>query len=261
MMPTKTQKLFEMSGNPRSNNQLINFMTRDDIRGTHSCPSEIQDYLLRIGGRTPFGEPMWRLVVAENVVWKVAGGKVWDENLSIAERKGIRSAAGSAAAPGCENKPMRDESDHLVERRRYPHLSGWILQRWFPPSSYSKSQWFAPENCLPDGTPRLGPYPQFGDYEMIAGPAQRIPSKSELHSFISSYYRGLESRSGSIESRVREAVNAAEYERRREEQRIHALTEDYMRDKCSYLFSSSLEAGRIRTAKAEKLGIKEHVGN
>jgi hypothetical protein len=34
-----------------------------------------------------------------------------------------------------------------------------------------------------------------------------------------------------------------------------------MRDKCSYLSSSSLEAGRIRTKNAEKLGIKEHVGN
>ena len=235
-------------------------MIRDDIRGTDRCPSEIQDYLLTIGGRSPFGEPMWRLVVAESVVWKVAGGKVWDENLSISERSEI-DTCGTAALGGGMNKPIRDESDRLVERRRYPHLQGWILQRWFPPSSYSKAQWFAPENCLPDGTPKLGPYPQFGDYEMIAGPVPRIPSRSELHSFISSYYRGLESRSDSIESRIRQAVNAAEHERRREEQRIRALTEDYLRDKCSYLFSSSLEAGRIRTAKAEKLGIREHVGN
>lgn len=226
-------------------------MFRNDICGTQLCPSEMADYLWIIGGRTPFNEPMWRLVVASNIVWKVAGGKVWQDDLSIAERGG----------QGNTNKPIRDESDRLVDRRRYPHLQGWILQRWFPPSSYSKSQWFAPENCLPDGTPKLGPFPQFGDYEMIAGPVQRIPSRSELHSFISSYYRGLESRSGSIEGRIHEAVNAAEYERRRDEQRVRALTEDYMRDKCSYLFSSSLEAGRIRTERAEKLGIREHVGN
>lgn len=226
-------------------------MLRDDICGVNRCPSEIADYLLTIGGRTPFDEPMWRLVVADSVVWKVAGGKVWDDNLSISDRGGLANS----------HTPIRDESDRLVDRRRYPHLEGWILQRWFPPSSYSKSQWFAPENCLPDGTPKLGPFPQFGDYEMIAGPVQRIPSRSELHTFISSYYRGLESRSGSTESRIREAVNAAEYERRRDEQRVRALTEDYMRDKCSYLFSSSLAAGRIRTKNAEKLGIREHVGN
>jgi len=226
-------------------------MIRDDIRGTQVCPSDIADYLQSIGGKTPFGEPIWRLVVADTVVWKVAGGKVWDETLSTSERGGIRNLY----------RPLRDESDRLIERKRYPHLGGWILQRWFPPSAYSKTQWFAPENCLPGGIPVLGPFPQFGDYEMIGGPTRKVPSKSELHSFISSYYRGLESRAGSIEGRIKEAVNAAEYERKREEQRIHALTDDYMRDKCSYLYSSSIEAGRIRTAKAEKLGIREHVGN
>ena len=232
-------------------------MIRDDIQGINRCPSDIADYLTTIGGQTPFGEAIWRLVLASSVVWRVAGGKVWDENLSLSERGGFDFTEGQAHA----HKPLRDEGDKLVERRRYPHLDGWILQRWFPPSSYSRSQWFAPENCLPDGTPKLGPFPQFGDYEMIAGPAPRVPARSELHAFISSYYRGLESRNGSVEGRIREAVNAAEYERRKEEDRVRELTDAYMRDKCSYLFSSSLEAGRIRTERAEKLGIREHVGN
>lgn len=232
-------------------------MTRDDVRGTQLCPSDIADYLLTIGGKTPFGEPMWRLVVAGSVVWKVCGGKAWSQNLSIGERGGFDF---ESCAP-YSNRPLRDESDRLVERKRYPHLEGWILQRWFPPSAYSRTQWFAPENCLAGGIPKLGPFPQFGDYEMIGGPIQRVPSRSELHSFISSYFRGLESRAGSIESRIREAVNAAEYERQKEEQRVRAMADEYMRDKCSYLFSSSLEAGRIRTERAEKLGIREHIGN
>jgi len=61
---------------------------RDDIRGVERCPSHVEDYLLSIGGTTPFSEPMWRLVLARNVIWKVAGGKIWDQNLSIAERGG-----------------------------------------------------------------------------------------------------------------------------------------------------------------------------
>ena len=231
-------------------------MLRNDICGTTLCPSDIADYLQTIGGQTPFGEPIWRLVLADSVIWKIAGGKVWDENLSISQRF---TAEGDGATHA--HKPLRDETGKLVERRRYPHLDGWILQRWFPPSSYSRSQWFAPENCLPDGTPKLGPFPQFGDYEMIAGPVERVPSRSELHAFISSYYRGLESRSGSVEGRIRQAVNAAEYERQKEEDRVRDLADAYMRDKCSYLYSSSLEAGRIRTERAEKIGIKEHVGN
>ena len=64
-------------------------MIRDDIQGINRCPSDIADYLTTIGGQTPFGEPIWRLVVADSVIWKVAGGKVWDENLSIADRGGI----------------------------------------------------------------------------------------------------------------------------------------------------------------------------
>jgi hypothetical protein len=230
---------------------------RDDIRGVERCPQEIGEYLLTIGGRTPFGEPMWRLVVASNIVWKVAGGKVWDGNLSVSERGGVDLYEGRPYG----NKPLRDESDRLIEQQRYPHLEGWILQKWFPPAAYNKSQWFAPENCLPNGIPKLGPFPQYGDYEMIAGPVLRVPGRQELYGFVSAYYRDLESRTGSVEGRIREAVNAAEYARKREEQQTRTFVDEYMRDKCSYLWSSSLEAGRIREQVARQAGVKEHVGN
>src|SRR5437879_10056443 len=141
---------------------------RDDIRGAERCPSEIQDYLIGIGGTTPCGEPMWRLVLARNVIWKVAGGKIWDENLSVSERGGFSFTEES----GCRaygNKPLRDESDRLTEQQRYPDLEGWIMQRWFPPTAYKKAQWFAPENCLPDGTPKLCALSLYSDYYIVAG--------------------------------------------------------------------------------------------
>ena len=232
-------------------------MTRHDIRGSERCPAEIEEYLQNIGGRTPFGEPMWRLVLAGNVIWKVAGGKVWEEQLSVAERGGFDRKEGRRH----ENRPLREEADRLVEQKRYPHLQGWLLQKWFPPLAYNKAQWFAPENCLPGGTPKLGPYPQYGDYEMLGGPVQKVPGRQELYEFISAYYRGIESRSGSVDSRLREALNAAEYARRKEDEKTREFVDDYMRDKCSYLWSSSLEAGRMREATARKCGITEHVGN
>jgi hypothetical protein len=232
-------------------------MTRYDIRGVELAPQETQDYLLRIGGSTPFDEPIWRLVLARNVVWKVAGGKVWNEGLSVSERGGFDLYEGRPYG----NQPLRDESGRLVEQQRYPHLDGWILQRWFPASAYSQSQWYASENCLPDGTPKLGPFPQYGDYEMVGGPMDRTPGKQELHDFISAYYQGLEGRAGSVETRVREAVNAAQYTRQREEQKTRTFVDEYMRDRCSYIWSSSLEAGRVREEAAKRLGIREHVGN
>jgi hypothetical protein len=234
-----------------------------DIQGVEQAPQETQDYLLRIGGANPFGRPMWRLVLARNVIWKVQGGQIWDANLSLAERGGL--IAGGFNQNGLElrrseARPLRDESGRLVEQQRYPHIDGWILQRWFPASHYNRPQWFAPENCLPDGTPRLGPFPQFGDYEMVGGPVEKIPSRGELYEFISAYWKNLESRSSSVETRVKEAENAARYTLEKEEQRTRQRALDYMRDKCSYIWSSSLEAGRVRTAQAEKLGIREHVG-
>jgi hypothetical protein len=230
---------------------------RHDIQGVERAPEDVEEYLITIGGKTPHGEAMWRLVVARNVIWKVQGGKVWDESLSIAERGGINMNDGRRY----ENRPGRDEGDRLVEQQRYPHLEGWILQKWFPASSYDKSQWFSPEHCMGDGTPKLGPYPQFGDYEMIAGPVEKVPSREHLHEFVSAYYRNLESRRGSVETRMREMMNAMEYQEQRHVKDTRAFMDEYMRDKCSYLASSSLEAGRVRTARAEKLGIREHVGN
>ena len=230
---------------------------RHDIRGVERAPREIQDYLLTIGGRTAFDEPMWRLVLARNVVWKVAGGKVWKESLSVSERGGFNLSEGCRYS----NQPLRDESGRLVEQQRYPHLDGWILQRWFPASTYHKTQWFAPENCLPDGTPKLGPFPQYGDYEMVGGTMDRIPGKQELYDFISGYYQKMECRSGSVETRLREAVNAAHYSQQREEQKTRTFVDEYMRDRCSYIWSSSLEAGRVREEVARRIGIREHVGN
>ena len=232
-------------------------MPRYDICGVERAPQEIQDYLLTIGGCTPFDEPMWRVVLARNVVWKVAGGKVWDAGLSVSERGGFDLLEGRPYA----NHPIRDESGNLVEQQRYPHLDGWILQRWFPASFYNKTQWFAPENCLPGGMPKLGPFPQYGDYEMVGGPMQRIPGRQELYDFVSTYYRGLEERRGSVESRAREAMNAAQYARQREEHQTRTFVDEYMRDRCSYIWSSSLEAGRVREEVAQRLGIREHVGN
>ena len=90
---------------------------------------------------------------------------------------------------------------------------------------------------------------------------ERIPAKQELHDFISAYYRRLEARSGSVEGRLREAINAAQYARQREEQKTRTFVDEYMRDRCSYIRSSSLEAGRVREQGAKRLGIREHVGN
>lgn len=230
---------------------------RDDIRGITRCPQEISDFLAVYGGRNQYGEPNWRVVLAESVVWKVSGGKVWDPSLTIAERGGINFETGRQHT----NKPIRDESGQILERLRYPCTKGWILQRWFSALNYSRAEWFSQENCIPGTSiPMLGPYPEEGDYEMMAGPCQHVPTKGELQTWISCYWRGINSRK-SIKERIRDAHEAALREKQREAQETFAILDAFIRDECSYLKSSSLEAGRIRTERAEKLGIREHVGS
>src|SRR2546421_13054347 len=94
----------------------VTIMTRDDIRGSERCPAEIEAYLQNIGGRTPFGEPMWRLVLAGNVIWKVAGGKVWEEQLSVAESGGFGREEGRRH----ENRPFGERADRAGEQKADP---------------------------------------------------------------------------------------------------------------------------------------------
>jgi hypothetical protein len=233
-------------------------MIRDDIRGITRCPQEIIDYLAVIGGRNPYQEPMWRLVLASSIIWKIAGGNIWDESLGVTERGGFNIETGHRY----DNHPLRDESTFLVEQQRYPEIEGWVLQRWFPAEKYSRAEWFAPENCIPfTNIPKLGPYPQFGDYEIMQGPIPRVPAMEELRVYIKSYYYGMASRSQSMQQRIVEATTAAQYKKEQDEQRTRTRAYEEIRDKCSYLTSSSLEAGRIRTERAEKIGIRSHLGN
>jgi hypothetical protein len=213
----------------------------------------LSDYLERAGGLNEFGEPRWRLVLASSVVWKIAGGKVWDENLSVGERGGLLNPTA---------KPLRDESGTLVERRRYPHVEGWLLQAWKPASYYDREIWFAPQNCLPDGTPKLGPFPNLGDYESQFPPMLRLPSIGELGRLLNLYWRGMtKMNEGTPEGRAKEAANNYEYAERKREAKLRDEFAYELHDKTSYLRSYSLEAGRERVRRGAKIGVREHIGN
>lgn len=230
---------------------------RDDIKGLTRAPESVREFLESYGGKTPFGEPMWRLVLASSVYWKIAGDfKIWDVSVPLTERGGIDMWNGGKPF---ETRPLRVESG-MVERRKYPHLESWILQKWFPSSFYSKAIWEAPENAMFDGTPKLGPWPQFGDYELMSGPFERAPGTDKLREEIAEYHNRIETAPASIEQRILLAMAAAQDEEEASEQRLNSKVDDYIKDRCSYITSSSLAAGRIRSEIAKKCGITEHVG-
>jgi hypothetical protein len=261
-------------------------MVRDDLHGFWQCPSDVEDYLARVGGRNPFGENMYRLIVAESRYMKIAGCfRIWDTNIPVAERDGMTRATVELEKPEpvfgmvggkqkivkwvskkemmveAGHKPLREEIG-IKEVQRYDGIEGFILERWYPAECYgTKEQWHSLENCLPDGTPMLGEYPSCGDYEGIYGPWPTRPGTSVLAKGIAFAEDKIQNQHDTPEGRTRKRLNRALAEYDKSSKKFRDDMFHMIKDKSSFLESSSLEAGRLRTEFGERAGIRHHIGN
>lgn len=227
-------------------------------------PRETQRFIVRYGGKNPFAFPNWRLIVAADVLVKESGvWRDWDEGLSTAERGGLnfspcKDIVGMNFRP-YDNKPMRTVVG-VRETPKYPHLDGWILERWKPATEYgSREEWHSYKAA--DGvTPMLGPYPEEGDYEMIFGPWEKIPTTDVLQKYISMHVQQIASKRGTPESRAQEYLLRYQYKQQQEEQKRIAEYNAMMRDHLTPMHSSSLGASRWRNELAVNAGIQGHIG-
>lgn len=230
----------------------------------HSVPRETERFLKRYGGTNPFGLPKWRLIVASDRMVKEAGVyRDWAEGLSTAEKGGINFTP-NPDAPGCNfqrygNKPIRVVTE-MREVRKYPQSEGWVLERWFPASTYgTQEEWYS-YKAVDGFTSMLGPYPECGDYEFMYGSWQRVPATDILQGLISKYVSTRESRCGTPESRAQEYMLRYEYELEQEETKRKAEYAMLMADHLSPMKSGSLAASRWRQGLASNIGITEHIG-
>lgn len=231
----------------------------------HIIPRAVQDDLSSYGGRNPYGKPNWRIMVASDRLMKEAGVyRDWAPGLTTAEKGGLCFEP-APDTPGCnfrrhQNKPLRVVTE-MREVRKYPHLSGWILERWFPASAYGLPEEWSRWKAVDGITPMLGPYPEQGDYEMIFGPWPRIPSIDVLERMISRYSAGINARHGSLESRIQEATIRYQYEAETAERKRKDEYLAWMKDQLSPMKSASLEASRWRQDLALRTGHQnEHIG-
>jgi len=148
-------------------------------------PAEVTEKLLRWGGKNQYGEPAWRIILAENHLVQRAG--VWteyDEGTDMVQFESrehdvaysTREIAPDAVRVGMFWVPL------------YP-CKGWILERWFPASAFgSKVQW---ESAVSqDGeTPMMGPFPEKGGYFMLSGggPWPEIPDLEDVREAIAGW--------------------------------------------------------------------------
>ena len=230
----------------------------------HVVPRETQRFLKRYGGVTPYNQPKWRLIVSEECLVKEAGVWTdWAEGLSTKEKGGLNFAP-IEGQPGVvyerfRNKPLRVVTE-VRETQKYPQAAGWILEMWFPASSYGTPADWGSYKADDGITPMLGPYPECGDWEMQYGPWEKMPTTDTLRNLISQYSFSIANREGTAFTRAVEYLQRAEYAAEKEEKRLKEEYAAEFRDVLSPMKSTSLEASRWRQDLAKRTGQTSHVG-
>jgi hypothetical protein len=236
-------------------------------------PSRVmRETLKRRGGVNAMGFPVYRMVWSENVMEQVGGlWHEWDADLTIEDRGGIEA--------GADGRPTlsHHRPDRVVAELRtvptYSHLeiAGWVVERWYPPAFFGSPQEWASHVVLtldgdgqptvPSNIPRLGAYPSQGRYLMIVGPLPKEPTINYVEDYIAWWEQRRASFPADAEQYVREQVELAT--KRDEENSDRAIRENHDRLMASVspLTSTSLEAGRWRSAMFERAGHTAHIGN
>ena len=224
----------------------------------YTVPRETQRFLKRYGGLTPFKQPQWRLIVSSERLIKEAGvWSDWDEGLSTKKRGGMNFSP-IAGQPGVayeryRNKPIRVVTE-VRETEKYPHASGWILEKWFAASTYgTREEWYS-YKASDRVTPMLGPYPECGDYEFQYGPWPKLPTTDMLQNLISQYSSSIANRKGTPFARAVEYLQRHEYAEQRRETKLKEDYESQFRDVLTPMNSTSLEAHRWRQDLSQEDG-------
>jgi len=223
-------------------------------------PAEVTESLLRWGGRNPHNEPNWRIIRLENHLVQRAG--LWTEY-----------------AEGTDMVQFEEKEKHLAYSTReiapeavrigvfwvplYP-VSGWGLERWFPPAVFgSKIQW---ESALSQDneTPMMGPFPERGGYFMLSGggPWPEIPLLEDVRAAISQWENadhshGVVDEEALARAMQRETLECEEREERQYEAFLNEVT--YQRLSHLALIKESSELSGFRNRLASRQGLTSHI--
>ena len=119
---------------------------------TRGVPAALREEITRYGGQNPYGMPLWRVVLAENVREQCFG-----------QMKHMPRV--SADADLTDIEPEKFTSGEMWVPRY--DSKGWILERWFPASAWG-SQITWEHELAADGLTKLkGEWPRHGDYFMV----------------------------------------------------------------------------------------------
>lgn len=146
-------------------------------RPEKDTPEWIQAELREYGGLSPDGQPIWRLVLAQNCRIRCFGTL---NHVSQDTAKMDEFARATDLVPD-----RIEEGAFWVPRYK---VQGWILQKWFPPSAWGLKEKWESEKARDGRTRLLAAYPQRGDYMMMpCGPWRSIAEAGDLKAAIRCY--------------------------------------------------------------------------
>jgi hypothetical protein len=269
---------------------------RRDLRPNPTVtPKELQAAAAKIGGKNPFGEPMYRIIRAEERITLAAGEwNIWADEVPVEDRgdlgiglmqrrlvehRQVIEAAIKSGFSEAEIKKitaeMTDDLDGMItdklrlcpvkiirgmdEVGLYPY-EGWIIEKWRPASSFGLlSEW---EAFRFDGSNALGPYPHNGEYELCAGPTPLLPTKRDIEDAIRTDMKNIEERPQRARDRVARMLEKLEQRQKQKERDRRNQIDGQVSDGPGSLHKTlSLGAGRVIQDLATKAGMKGHYGS
>lgn len=188
-------------------------------------PKEITEILTTWGGKNQYGEPCWRLILAQNHLVTRAG--LWtnfEGNETQIDFGGVRvDPRTGKPGVGYETKQIAPTSTMTgIHRVPLYMVDGWILERWFPAKCFGgKEKWYS--HLSQDNiTPMMGPYPERGDYWMLDGPWDEIPPTEYIRREISAWENSPNHGHGEFDEQLfLQAMMQYEDARQRKEEEQH----------------------------------------
>lgn len=227
-------------------------------------PAAISKAILKQGGTSINGFPTFRLVQA-NQVLKMRGGE-WQ--LFRGGKKGQSRGGLMVDSEGQRMQPTHEKPIKVTYETKwvpkYPQLDGgWVLEEWYPAKMIGTPEAWAAQKVpnRPDISV-LAVYPSEGLYMMAFPMAPpQVPPMSMISRAIAfaEYSREFWA---SFSPAVRRQMweDADLHAKTMHDQALRTRDMAIAREELGWIFSTSLEAGRIRTKLAERRGIRHHVG-
>jgi hypothetical protein len=226
-------------------------------RPEKDTPQWIQDELRAYGGESPGGDPIWKLVLAENCRTRFFG------TMNHVSQGAIDSISGEAT-PLADGKFAADSGGKVVPDRiehgehwvpRFG-VKGWILLHWYPASAWgSRAEWEGQKDK--DGRTRLlAAFPQRGDYMVMScGPWRTLNEVPDVKALIRHYNFQQIANPVNWENDTKAMIAMEKAEREAQaEQLAQELEAQYRIGVTSVLTSVSSAAQRVRNAVSQSVG-------